>query len=43
MGLDNMYYMTNRREYSIKITLEDTDGVVDEAIWDEFKIEDKVR
>ena len=38
-----MYYMTNRREYSIKITLEDTDRVVDEAIWDEFKIEDKVR
>ncbi|TRY70175.1 hypothetical protein TCAL_12749, partial [Tigriopus californicus] len=42
LGLENMHLITNSKNYSLKITLEDTDGIVDHAIYTEFKISEKV-
>ena len=32
--------MTNRKNYSLKVNVEDTNGVTDEATWDVFRLTD---
>ena len=43
IGLDNLFELTNRKNYSLKITAVDVDGVEDSAIWTLFGLRNKVK
>ncbi len=43
LGLDNIYYMTNQKQYSLKINAQDVDGDFDYATWDTFRLTEDVR
>ena len=42
MGLDNMYHLTQLGAYSLRLKLEDLDGVVEEINYEKFKLSDQV-
>ena len=42
LGLENIYSITNGKNYSLKIYAKDVDGNTDEATWNSFKLTDQV-
>ena len=42
MGLNNIYHLTHLGVYSLRLKLEDLDGVVEEVNYDKFQLSDQV-
>ena len=40
LGLENLFYITNQKSYSLKVNVEDANGIRDEATWNVFRIAD---
>ena len=42
MGLNNIYHLTHLGVYSLRLKLEDLDGVVEEVNYNKFQLSDQV-
>lgn len=42
LGLDTMYYLTQERNYSLIVKMEDVNGIIEEVVYDTFIILNKV-
>ena len=42
LGLENIYVMTNKKKYKLKIEAKDYEGNTDQAIWNDFRLTESV-